>query len=62
MIYRVFLSLLSVAVLAPVSVDAQTLDHKAQREVVARLETALQQNYVFPDRIPVISAELDRRI
>ncbi|MGN7098338.1 S41 family peptidase [Brevundimonas diminuta] len=62
MIYRVFLSLLSVAVLAPVSVDAQTLDHKAQREVVARLETALEQNYVFPDRIPVISAELDRRI
>ena len=62
MISRIFVSLLAVAALAPASVVAQTLDHKAQREVVAHLETALQQNYVFPDRIPAISAELDRRV
>ena len=62
MISRVFLSLLAFAVLAPVSVAAQTLDREAQREVVSHLQAALQQNYVFPDRIPAISAELDRRV
>ncbi len=62
MLVRAFVSLLAVTVLAPVSADAQTLDHGAQRELVARLEAALQQTYVFPDRIPAISAELDRRV
>lgn len=41
---------------------AQTLDREAQREVVSHLETALRENYVFPDRIPTITAELDRRV
>lgn len=62
MIFRIFLSLLALATLAPASVVAQTLDPAAQREVVSHLEVALQQNYVFPDRIPAISAELDRRV
>lgn len=62
MIFRVFLSLLAVATLAPAPVVAQTLDREAQRDVVSRLEAALRQNYVFPDRIPAISAELDRRV
>ncbi|MNX68482.1 putative CtpA-like serine protease [compost metagenome] len=62
MISRVLVSLLAVVALAPASVVAQTLDQKAQREVVADLKAALQQNYVFPDRIPAISAELDRRV
>lgn len=62
MFFRVFLSLLAVATLAPASVVAQTLDREAQREVVSHLKVALQQNYVFPDRIPAISAELDRRV
>jgi hypothetical protein len=59
---RVFLSLLAIAILAPASVVADTLDRQAQREVVSHLKVALQQNYVFPDRIPAISAELDRRV
>ncbi|HUH10288.1 MAG TPA: S41 family peptidase [Brevundimonas sp.] len=62
MISRVLVSLLAVVALAPASVVAQTLDQKAQREVVSDLKAALQQNYVFPDRIPAISAELDRRV
>jgi hypothetical protein len=53
---------LALAVLGPAPVAAQTLDQKAQREVVSRLETALRRNYVFPDRIPAISAELGRRV
>ncbi len=61
MIFRAFLSLLALATLAPASVVAQTLDPAAQRELVSRLEGTLRQNYVFPDRIPAISAELDRR-
>ncbi|MGH7020541.1 MAG: S41 family peptidase [Brevundimonas sp.] len=59
---RALVSLLAVLILTPAPVLAQTLDHGAQREVVARLEAALKQNYVFPDRIPAISAELDRRV
>ncbi len=59
---RALVSLLALVMLTPASVRAQTLDQRAQREVVARLETALKQNYVFPDRIPAISAELDRRV
>lgn len=62
MFSRVFLSLLAIATLAPASVVAQTLDREAQRQVVSRLEATLQQNYVFPDRIPAISAELGRRV
>ncbi|MNQ57102.1 putative CtpA-like serine protease [compost metagenome] len=62
MISRVLVSLLAVVALAPASVVAQSLDQKAQREVVSDLKAALQQNYVFPDRIPAISAELDRRV
>jgi hypothetical protein len=62
MLFRTFLSLLTIVMLAPTSVVAQTLDRQAQREVVAHLKVALQQNYVFPDRIPAISAELDRRV
>lgn len=62
MILRLFLALLAFATLAPASVVAQTLDREAQRELVSHLEVALRQNYVFPDRIPAISAELDRRI
>lgn len=62
MIARMFLSLLAVAALVPGSVAAQTLDRAAQRQVVSRLEGALQRNYVFPDRIPAISAALNRRV
>jgi hypothetical protein len=62
MMFRGFLSLLAVATLVPAPVVAQTLDREAQREVVSDLKVALQQNYVFPDRIPVIAAELDRRV
>ena len=51
MISRVLVSLLAVVALAPASVVAETLDQKAQREVVAHLEVALRQNYVFPERM-----------
>ncbi|WP_396593988.1 S41 family peptidase [Brevundimonas sp. R86498] len=60
-----FLRLLSVflvATITPTIAAAQTLDREAQREVVTHLETALRENYVFPDRIPTITAELDRRV
>jgi Peptidase family S41 len=62
MIFRVFLALLAFATLVPASAVAQTLDREGQRELVSRLEVALRQNYVVPDRIPAISAELDRRV
>jgi hypothetical protein len=62
MFSRVFLSLLAVATLAPASVVAQTLDRQAQLEVVSHLKVALRQNYAFPDRIPALSAELDKRV
>ena len=62
MISKFLPSLMAAVVLAPSAAAAQALDHKAQQEVVAHLEAALQQNYVFPDRIPAISAELDRRV
>ena len=67
MFSRTFISLVAVAVLAPGSAlaqgaDAKSLDQRTQREVVASLEAALQRNYVFQDRIPAISAELDRRV
>lgn len=62
MLFRVLLSLLALITLVPGTVAAQTLDRAAQREIVTDLEAALKQNYVFPDRIPAISAELDRRV
>jgi len=62
MVSRALISLLALAVLAPAPVAAQTLDQQAQRELVSRLETALRQNYIFPDRIPAISAELGGRV
>jgi hypothetical protein len=62
MALRVFLSLLVVAVLTPATVFAQALDREAQRELVSHLDVALKQNYIFPDGIPAISAELDRRV
>lgn len=63
MFSRSLLSLLAaVVVLVPAPARAQILDHEAQRQVVSHLQTALRQNYVFPDRIPVLSAALDRRI
>lgn len=62
MSFRALLSLLVLGAAVPASVSAQTLDHEAQQQVVSRLEAALQQNYVFPDRVPAISAELDRRV
>ena len=67
MFSRTFISLLAVAVLTPGAAfaqgtDAKSLDQNAQREVVSRLETALQRNYVFQDRMPAISAELNRRV
>ncbi len=62
MFSRLLAPLLALATLAPASVTAQTLDRQAQREVVSHLKTALQQNYVFPDRIPAMAAELDKRI
>lgn len=43
-------------------VAAQALDSAAQREIVSHLNVALKQSYVFPDRIPAISAELGRRV
>ncbi|RZJ91666.1 MAG: peptidase S41, partial [Brevundimonas sp.] len=62
MLIRLLACLLFAALLTPASALAQTLDHAAQRQVVSDLETALRQNYVFPDRIPAITAELDRRV
>lgn len=62
MLARGLLSLLAVVVLAPSPVVAQTLDRDAQQAVVSRLEAALHQNYVFPDRLPAISAELRTRV
>lgn len=64
MISRLLLTLSAATALAlaPASVVAQTLNREAQREVVSHLEEALRRNYVFPDRIPAISAELDSRI
>jgi hypothetical protein len=62
MVLRVFLSLLAVAALTPATVAAQALDQKAQREIVSHLDVALKQNYIFPERVPAISAELGRRV
>jgi hypothetical protein len=62
MIFRIFLALLAIAAFVPAPAVAQTLDREAQQEVVASLKVALRQNYIFPDRIPAISAELDRRV
>ena len=66
MFSRLCACLLAAATLCPAPVLAQTvarsLDSEAQRQVVSRLETALRENYVFPDRIPAIAAELDRRV
>ncbi|GAA0641775.1 S41 family peptidase [Brevundimonas lenta] len=62
MFARLLASLLAVALLAPTPALAQTLDREAQRQVVTHLEAALRQTYVFPDRIPAISTELDSRI
>jgi hypothetical protein len=62
MFSRLLVPLLTLAILAPAPLFAETLDRQAQREVVAHLKTALQQNYVFPDRIPAIAAELDKRV
>ena len=62
MLSRALISLLALAVLTPAPALGQALDQKAQQEVVSRLETALRRNYVFPDRIPAISAELGRRV
>jgi hypothetical protein len=61
-VVRAFFSLLAIALLAPAPVAAQTLDREAQRQVVSHLEVALRQNYVFPDRLPAISAELDKQV
>jgi hypothetical protein len=62
MVLRVFLSFLAVAILTPATVVAQALDRQAQQEIVSHLDVALKQNYIFPDRIPAISAELGRRV
>lgn len=62
MIFRTFLALLALATLTPAVAVAQTLDREAQQELVSDLEVALRQNYIFPDRIPAISAELDKRV
>jgi hypothetical protein len=62
MALRIFLSLLVVAALTPGTAVAQALDREAQREIVSHLEVVLKENYVFPDRIPAISAELGRRV
>lgn len=62
MAFRTFLSLLAIAALVPLTAGAQALDRQAQLEVVSRLDAALKQNYIFPDRIPAISAELGRRV
>ena len=62
MFRRIFLSVLAITALAPAAVVAQTLDRQAQLDVVSHLKVALQQNYVFPDRIPALSAELDKRV
>jgi hypothetical protein len=62
MAHRLFLSLLAVAALTPGRVVAQALDREAQRQIVSSLNVALKENYVFPDRIPAISAELGRRV
>jgi len=62
MFSRIALSLFAVAALAPTSISAQTLDQGAQREIVSQLETTLRQNYVYPDRVPALSAELATRV
>lgn len=64
MVPRLFLAVSAAMAItfAPASVAAQTLNREAQRGVVSDLEAALRRTYVFPDRIPAIAAELDRRI
>ena len=62
MFLRVLLLLSAVVVLSPASAIAQSLDRQAQQDVVAHLELVLRENYVFPDRIPALSAELDGRV
>lgn len=62
MFSRLFVCLLAALTLAPAPMLAQTLDREAQRQVVSQLEAALRHNYVFPDHIPAISAELDSRV
>lgn len=59
---RAFLFLLAALLLAPGPANAQTLDRDTQRDVVSRLKVALQQNYIFPDRLAVITAELDKQV
>lgn len=56
------LSFLLIATTAPSMATAQTVDREAQRDVVSHLETALRENYVFPNRIPTIAAELARQV
>ena len=60
--FRVLLLPMAIVALVPSWAVAQTLDREAQREVVSRLEAALERNYVFPDRIPALAAELEGRI
>ena len=62
MVSRIFVLLLAFFVLTPVTAVAQALDREAQRAVVSHLDVALKQNYIFPDGILAISAELDRRV
>ena len=62
MFLRVLLLLSAVVVLSPASAIAQSLDRQAQQDVVAHLELVLRESYVFPDRIPALSAELDGRV
>ena len=62
MIFRAFLSLIAIATACSGTAAAQTLDREAQQAVVSRLEASLQQNYVFLDRLPAISAELAARV
>jgi hypothetical protein len=62
MVPRALLLMLALISTAPASAVARPLDRQAQREVVSKLKTALRENYVFPDRIPAMAAELDRRV
>lgn len=60
--FRIFAALLALLPLSPGAAFAQALDREAQREIVSNLNGVLKRTYVFPDRIPAISAELERRV
>ena len=50
----------ALAAAIPTNALAQTLNHAEQQLLVERLEAVLNDNYVFPDRVPTIALELEK--